>query len=422
MKVAATFLSSAKGRLLPASIPFRFFAAATLFHVLMWVVVLAHPDDVVRFRGGPGPALAALHLLTLGVLTATAVGASLQLLPVATRQPIAAVWPLKLASWLLIPGIAALVATMYFGHVDGMLAAAVATAAGLLIYGVMLADNLRRAASLPIVAAYGWAALAALLLLLGFGVLLALDYTLGWLPDHGAAAATHMILAGFGFMGMLVLGFSHVLVPMFALAGAPPERPALAGFMLACVAIAAGALAAWLQAGALLLVALVIGLAASVVHLRLMHGVLAEGMRKRLGLSFILIRAAWWILPLCLLSGLASALGLGDDRGAALFGLLLFGGWLLTFLLGVLQRILPFLASMHAGASGAFAPHAAASAAVGALEIHAVCHGLALLALAAALVGDAAWLARVGGAIGLLGAIAFAWSAARAMRPVFARK
>jgi hypothetical protein len=34
--LAATFLGGAQSRLLPASIPFRFFAAAAAFHVLMW--------------------------------------------------------------------------------------------------------------------------------------------------------------------------------------------------------------------------------------------------------------------------------------------------------------------------------------------------------------------------------------------------
>ncbi len=34
--------------------------------------------------------------------------------------------------------------------------------------------------------------------------------------------------------------------------------------------------------------------------------------------------------------------------GITIFGILLIAGWLLTFLLGMLQRIAPFLASMHA--------------------------------------------------------------------------
>jgi hypothetical protein len=157
------------------------------------------------------------------------------------------------------------------------------------------------------------------------------------------------------------------------------------------------------------------------VHLWLMRGVLARGMRKRLGLSFVLIRAAWAMLPLALLVGLAALYGLAGANGPTLFGLLLIGGWLLTFLLGVLQRILPFLASMHAPRSAGGAPLLLSElAASGALQIHAACHAGALLLLAMAIVADSAWLVRVGAGVGLVGALAFAWFTADIVRRVAA--
>ncbi len=39
MATANTFLGSASGRLLEASIPFRFFASAVFFHVLAWLAL-----------------------------------------------------------------------------------------------------------------------------------------------------------------------------------------------------------------------------------------------------------------------------------------------------------------------------------------------------------------------------------------------
>jgi hypothetical protein len=420
MSLAASFLGGAKSRLLPASIPFRFFAAAAVFHVLMWLALLAGADDVTRFRGGLGPALAAVHLLTLGVLTATAIGASVQLLPVATRRALAAVWPIKLVFWLAIPGIAALVSAMYVLHVILLIAAAVVTTAGLLLFAGLLADNLRRAGGLPIVAAYGWAALAALVLLVALGMLLAFDYESALLPDHGAIALAHMILGGYGFMGLLALGFSHVLVPMFALSYAPEKRIALAAFVLAAAAVFLGALAA-ASSGALLLAAAgLIGLGAAGVHLGLMHGVLKTGMRKRLGLSFILIRISWAMLPGSLVAGLAALYDMAGPNGPTLFGLLLLG-WLLTFALGVLQRILPFLASMHTARAPAGAPPLGSDLAGSALlKAHAICHCTALALLAVAIVADLDGLVRLGTSVGLVGGLAFAWFTADVMRRVFA--
>ena len=39
MTLAASFLGGAKSRLLPPSIPVRFFAVAAIFHVLMWLAI-----------------------------------------------------------------------------------------------------------------------------------------------------------------------------------------------------------------------------------------------------------------------------------------------------------------------------------------------------------------------------------------------
>ncbi|MDE2376072.1 hypothetical protein [Bradyrhizobium sp.] len=420
MTLAASFLGGAKSRLLPRSIPFRFFAAAASFHVLAWLVLLVSAGEATRFRGGLGPALAAVHLLTLGVLVTTAIGASVQLLPVATRRTMHAVWPIKLIFWLTVPGLMALVVGMYEAKTGILVPASAATAGGLLLFCGLLADNLRRAGSLPVVGAYGWAALVMLVLVIAFGVALSLDEERGFLPDHGAGALAHLILGGFGFMGMLALGFSHVLIPMFALASAPAKRPSLASFVAASTALVLGTLGALAGSRSLLTVAALVGLGAAALHLWLMHRVLKTGMRKRLGLSFVLIRAAWIMLPVTLVTGLVALYGLAGDNGGTLFGFLLLFGWLLTFLVAILQRIMPFLASMFVApqAMGG-SPIVSELANARSLRIHAVCHGVACAVLVVAILLENATLARLGSAVGLIGAIAFAWFTADAIRRIW---
>ncbi len=158
----AAFLGGAKSRLLPMSVPFRFFAAAALFHVLMWATLLTDAGNAVSFHGGFGPTLASIHLLTLGVLTMTAAGASVQLLPVATRRPIAAVWPIKLLFWILTPGLIILVSGMYLGWPAPLATGSSMVTVALVLLAILLGDNLRRSRSLPVVSAFGWAALVSL--------------------------------------------------------------------------------------------------------------------------------------------------------------------------------------------------------------------------------------------------------------------
>jgi hypothetical protein len=410
MTLAATFLRGAGSRLLPVSVPFRFFAIAAFFHVLMWLALFEAAEEITHFRGGIGPALAAVHVLTVGVLMTTAIGASVQLLPVVTRRTLVAVWPIKLVFWLVVPGLSALLVGMCAPEIAIAIIGAGVTAAGLLLYAALLADNLRRARGIPVVVAYGWTALAALVVLVALGLALSSDYAVAFLPDHANAALAHLILGAFGFMGMLALGFSHILVPMFALSSAPASRPGKAAFGVAAAALVVGVIGAWLGERYVLAAAALGGLAAAVAHVALMRRVLQSGMRKRLGLSFVLVRASWVLLPLSLLAGLSAVLGFTGPRGPTLFGFLVLGGWLLTFVLGILQRILPFLASMHAaGVARGKPPLLSELAASSPLKLHAFCHGVALTGLAGAIVIDNGTLARSASAVGCLGALAFAW-------------
>jgi hypothetical protein len=56
------------------------------------------------------------------------------------------------------------------------------------------------------------------------------------------------------------------------------------------------------------------------------------------------------------------------------------------------------------------------------LKLHAVCHAAALAVLAVAIILDDATVARIGSAIGLLGAIAFAWFTADIIRRMLPAK
>jgi hypothetical protein len=105
---------------------------------------------------------------------------------------------------------------------------------------------------------------------------------------------------------------------------------------------------------------------------------------------------------------LAMALDMAPPRATLLFGLLLVPGWLLTFLLGVLQRIVPFLASVHGSSAPRGAPLISALTPGPLLAAHQMLHVAAVAALlVAALLGEP-WLARAGAAAGLAGAVVFA--------------
>ncbi|HEX5865555.1 MAG TPA: hypothetical protein VF014_15095 [Casimicrobiaceae bacterium] len=410
MKLAAgVLLAGAASRLLPASIPFRFFGAAVAYHLLAWIALSADAQSVPRFAGGLGWPLAALHLVTLGVLAMTAIGASLQLLPVATRQPVLSKrWPAAIW-WLYTPGVAAVALGMGIPAPRLLAGGAIAVVAALGGYALLLARNLIGARGMPVVIEHGWAALASLVVVLASALSLAGAYV--GLPglERGMALAWHVSFAAYGFMGLLAFGLSYILVPMFALSAAPDERRARVSLSLAVVALLLSAIAAsGVVAQPLGIAAIVTGAGAVALHWRLMHVALKTGMRRQLGRSLTLVRMAWAMLAASLAAALGVVLDAPFDGMAALFGLLLIGGWLLSFLLGILQRIVPFLASMHAGAGRRQPPTPSSLTAERPLSIHFVCHlgGLALLAVA--ILADSPRIGFAGALLGTAGAVAFA--------------
>lgn len=410
MKLAAgAFIAGAASRLLPPSIPFRFFGAAVAYHLLAWIALFAGAQSVPRFTGGLGWPLAALHLVTLGVLAMTAIGASLQLLPVATRQPVRSErWP-AVIWWLYTPGVAAVALGMGMASPRLLAGGAVAVVAALGGYALLLACNLIGARGMPVVVAHGWAALGSLVVMLATALSLACAY-LGFSGfGRGMGLSLHVTFAAYGFMGLLALGLSYILVPLFALSAAPDERRAWMSLTLAVIALLLSAAASsGIAQQPLRMAAIGTGTVAVALHLRLMNAALKSGMRRELGRSFTLVRIAWALLVASLAAALGVAMDVPVAGMATLFGILLIGGWLLTFLVGILQRIMPFLASMHAAPGKRLPPTPSSLTAQRPLSIHFVCHLAALALLALAVATGSEGVASAGALVGSAGAAAFA--------------
>lgn len=410
--VPGMLMMGAKDRLLPPSVPFRFFATAVIMHVAGWVALLCGADAMPGFQGGLGPGLAGLHLMTLGVLAMTALGAAFQLLPVATRRQLGPVWACRLTWWLFAPGVAVLCAGMgvqlgWLMHVGGCLAVA-----GLALFAVLVARNLMQVSDLPGVTGHAWIALASLAGLAVLGLVLIADLDTGFLPRRGAIAAAHAVLAGYGFMGSLAMGFSYVLMPMFALSQGVPDATGRLTTRLTAAALAVAAGGAVLNQGVVAAVGGVLGLIAIGIHLRALLAALETRMRKRLEPFFRLVKLAWILLPVSVVAGLAVALGGMPELTAPLWGWLLVFGWLLSFVTGVLQRIIPFLTTMHSGAQGGKPVLMSKLVAERPLAAHAVLHAAALALGVAGLLAANAWLLRAAALAGLAGALCFAFFAA----------
>lgn len=408
MMLSPDIAGGAGDRLLPPSVPFRFFGMAVVFHVLAWAVLAGFAGEASGFLGGKGHVLAAIHFFTLGVLVTTAMGASYQFLPMATSRPVRSVLLSKVSFWLFIPGVLLFCAGIAHFWTPVSALGATLAAAGIAVFAVLLVENLRSAVTMPVVRLHAWVALASLLAAVLLGLILLADFESGFLPDHLAAAGVHVALAAYGFMGMLVLGFSTILVPMFVLGQAPADRLGRASTALAAVALVLCLAGGLLGSTALLVTAALAGLGAAGTHLKAMADVLKRRMRRNLDNAFILIGFGWAMLPVSLLLALATAAGWPGGPTGTLFGITVIGGWLLSVLFGVLQRIIPFLATVHAMPPGGRPPLVSALTPNRPLQVHTACHIGAVILLLLGQGLDAVPIIRLGALVGLAGAIAFA--------------
>ena len=149
-------MAGAQGRLLPPSIPYRFFIAAGIYQISAWCLLFFSAELVPDFQGGSGYVLAALHALTLGVFVMVAMGASFQILPVVTNQSLKAIWPVKLASFVFIPGVGILIAGFAIGHDLAMSLGGSLVTAGLAIFVFVIFQLLIGSSGFKVLTSHIW--------------------------------------------------------------------------------------------------------------------------------------------------------------------------------------------------------------------------------------------------------------------------
>ena len=329
----------------PLSVPLRFFLTAPAFGVLgglalalggaeLWAVPLA------------GPAIAWVHLWTLGWLAMVMVGAFYQMIPVMIGGQVPWGFLSKWVHGLLVVGVLGLVGFFQFwvpflGWIGWT---ALGVGLGLFLAQTSLALWRVKGEVRP--------TLSAMRLSLGS---LAIVWVLGLarLVEHlggpglpGPIRELHLMFGLVGWVGLLFLGVSFHLVPMFYVCPPIDSKTAfglirLIGFSLALttLALASGVEGPWLlSTGAL-------GVVGFWGYGIKMSRLVRQRRRKKIdpALGAVRVGFAW----LSLASGLFVAGHLGLERALDGAGLVMLLGFGLSFTHGMLYKILPFLVWFH---------------------------------------------------------------------------
>jgi hypothetical protein len=395
----------------PFAAPLRFFLTAPLFALAAALVLVVAGPEMLASRWSPA-LLAATHLVTVGFMLQVMLGALIQILPVVAGANLAR--PLSLARWVhggLSVGGALLAAGFIAGR-PGWLGAAAAIIA--LAVGGFLVAAVRALAGVPSTSPTIRGlklALAGLAVAVALGCVLALALAHGWGVPLVQLTDLHAGWALGGWAGVLLAAMAYVVVPMFQLTPGYPARPSwafpvvLIGLLLLwSLAVAAG----------LEILGRVAQLAAAVAGVAFAALTMHLQSRRRRARPDATYRS-WQFGAACAIVGLAmwSAATvfpvLGDFSGwAPALGVLLIVGGFVSFIIGMLYKIVPFLAWLHLqnlGGGAVAAPPMNRILADAEMSYQVWAHVAAVGVLFAAC-WQPAWLARPAG---VLAALASGW-------------
>jgi hypothetical protein len=299
-----------------------------------------------------GQTLALTHLLALGWITLTTMGASFQLVPVALETTLYSERMARWQFWFVLAGSVTMALHFWSFQFRAVAAGALLVSVGVLLYVINLGRTLFRLDRWDIVARHIVAALAYLLATTVLGSLMAVNRVVVILGgDIQRMLYAHAHLAGLGWVGMMILGVGYKLIPMFSLGELGDERIARWQFWLLNVGLVGLVISLLIGSSLTPAFALLIAVAVS-LFLWKMSEVLREGRRPKLdwglryAVSALIYLGVTSLAGLWLASGWRVSPGL-SPRFAFGYAVLALLGWMSAMIIGMTYKILPFLVWHH---------------------------------------------------------------------------
>lgn len=340
----------------PISVPLRFFFTAPLFGILAAIVqISAGPGAVTQWTP---TTLAVVHLLTLGYISMVMIGAMSQILPVVVGSPLPRPRLVSsLVHTLLTLGVLALVSGLLFNRGESVLAAIFLLGSGLSIFIGVTAYSLVVARVNNATVSGMRVAIAGLAVTVVLGLRVAVEHV--WsldppLPDSWAHA--HLAWGFTGWVGILVISVAYEVVPMFQMTPQYPQwmqrwmtKMILAGLLLwvGVYLLPIIDFTMWKILPRLLsfyLAACLTVFAGITLYLQSRRKRrISDSTLKfwRLAMVSLLLCTSLWVL-----GQLWSSFGIWWNFGY-LIGMLYIVGFVISVILGMLYKIIPFLVWLH---------------------------------------------------------------------------
>jgi len=322
----------------------HFFIAGIIFLILSGISLLGMSSEISGYI--ISSSLAAFsHLYLLGFVMMVIFGAMYQLLPVVLEAPIFSKDFAYVQFYMYILGLVLMVSGFTFAEFHLLIPyGAVITYLSMLIFCFNVFLTFYRLEKITLVSKFLLVGTIYLFISVSLGLLIGLNLGHGLLAiDMDAWVKAHMIGTLGGFVMMIVMGVSMVLIPMFSLSHGFSEKWITLAFYLHSVGVALcmialiGQFPLWLTvfAGVLMV-------AGSVCFVTQMVVIFKQRARKQ---NDYWAKNVIFALTCLVISVLCCAFFVVDEKPlfGILSGVLFFFGFLLSFIIGHIYKILPFL-------------------------------------------------------------------------------
>jgi len=336
----------------PIFVPLRFFLSAPLFGFMASIVLIATGPDTLLGRWEP-VTLALTHLITLGFITMSMMGAMLQMMPVVAGSP---TWRPLIVSpvvhSLLCLGVVALAGGFWFDHAGLLWFALFMLAMGLIFFIAVITLSLVRSQVRSSTVSGMRIAVLSLVIALILGLRIGAEHIWQFRTDVVYPwTNVHLAWALIGWAGLLVISVAYEVVPMFQLV---PPYPAwmqrwLSKLMIAVLILWAGAYL--LAMPGWLLTLLGLSIAVALIYFAATTLYLQSRRRRRrpdvtvdfwrIGMLSLLASTFLWI------SGQFLPAVAAWPHYDLLLGTTYIAGFVMSVINGMLYKIVPFLVWFH---------------------------------------------------------------------------
>jgi len=203
----------------PISAPLRFFLTAPLFGVIAGILILLSDTQILTNRYSID-AIIITHAITIGIFAFVMFGALTQMLPVLTGTKI---FKVKLVTTLshtmLVAGLFSMIIGLKFTNNSLSTLAYLLLGTGFFIMILSIGNALRSVKHFTATVKGMTASLVFAFFITVLGVMMLFEYASGNIGErHHIYANIHSVWAIFGFSGLLIIGVAFQVLPMFYVA------------------------------------------------------------------------------------------------------------------------------------------------------------------------------------------------------------